>query len=231
MVSISELGIGRKFIVWMTMALTVSLLVLGIFNALAIRQLDVSYSVLISKDLATIGTLRDISRQSAETHRCLLNLVMNVDAAEITRQTQKLQVARAANDHNIGKLATSLVGETARPQLDALIQARKDYVRAAEALIGMIETGSADSIEAYRIKTVRPAYDTYLQVQDALANTLHIQAEARSRDISDQSKRLQYYSLGLSTWPLLMVVLAVLVVVLISLVLFWLGWRIPDEPV
>ena len=228
MVSISGLGNGKKFIVGLTLALTVSLLVLGIFNALALRRLDVSYSVLVSKDLAAIGTMRKISRQSAETHRCLLNLMMNADAAETTRQKQKLQTARAANDLNVGKLATSLVGQTATPQLDALIHARKDYVRATDVLIGMIESGSADVAEAYRIQTVRPAYDSYLKFQDELADTVYVQAEARSRDISDQSKRWQYYTLGLSTWPLLMVGF---VVGLISLVLFWLGWRMPDEEV
>jgi len=207
-------------------ALTLSLLGLGIFNYLALRRLDVSYSVLVTRDLAAIGTVRDISRQSAESHRCLLNLMMDVDAPEKTRQKQKLRGARAANDINLSTLASSSVGQTATSDLGTLIQMRNNYLRAADSLIGLIDSGDTNSAEAYRIKTVRPAFDAYLQVQDELADKVYAQVESRSRDISTQSKRWQYYTLGLSTWPLL---LAVFIFGPIAFLLLWLGWRMPDE--
>lgn len=225
MVSTSALGSSRKIILWL-MALTVSLLALGIFNFVAMRRLDVGYSELVSRDLAAIGTMRSTARQSAETHRCLLNLVMGGDAAEKTRQIQKLQASRAANDLNVSSLATNLAGKPAATNLDAMRQSRQNYLRAADALIVLIDAGDADAVEEYRIKTVRPAYDAYLQVQDELADAVYAHAEARSRDLNQQSKRWQYCSLGLSTWPILTVVL---IVGLMVWVLFGLGWRMQED--
>ena len=216
---------GQQPILWLLLILTISQLALGVFNSVTMARLDASYSSLISNDFALVGDMRNVSRQSAEVQRSVLNLVIAHSSEETVLQKQKLQNARTTNELYVNKLTARFKDHTENPKLQALMHAREKYMETVDTLTGLLEGGQSDAAAPYRIKTMRPAYDAYLQTQDDLADAIYHQADAHSRELSNQSSRLRVVSVFLAALP---VMLGMIVSIIIVALIMWVKPSIDD---
>lgn len=216
-------------------ALSASSLVAGLLFSDKLGTLDRRYSDAMERNLEAIVLTRNLSRNTAEAHRSLINLAADQLASdsasrrapseEASIQIRKLAQMRAANDRLFIALEP-LVGDTLAPLLSEVRALRLAYLERAETLLGKLEQGDDTGATTYRTTELRPAFDRFIAAQDRLADAILDRATATSAAISADSRRWQRVSIGLSGWPF---GLAAFVVTTMFVALAWVLRSVKEE--
>jgi hypothetical protein len=176
--------------------------------------------------LIALETLREITRNAAETHRCLLNLSSPYGQSEAATQLQKLTLSRQINDLNLAKLKALQTASRRDNSIGQLSESRGIYLKSVDEFLAKRESLTTQQLDSIRVGQLRSAYDNYLVAQDLLSDEILKDIRTRTSVLHKELSTSHLLNLSVSLGPILPIVLLGLIPVAL---LMWLGWMLPKD--
>lgn len=228
----------RRIMLMMVGFLALTMFGVGLYSSTRLQALDDRYSRLVADNLRAIDLVRDVSRNAAEAHRALINLVVDRSLAEDPdpgphadeprRQRERMAAMTVENDRRLAQLEALVTEPAILGTLHEMASHRKTYLEHAARLTELLDQEGIAEADRFRIGVVRPAYDAYAATQDRLADAVLDRALRTSAELSAATRRWRWISLGASSWP---VVVAVLGLIGMVGAMLWITRSLNDDPV
>jgi phage gp36-like protein len=215
-----------KPIIWLTIAIIGLLLILSGSNAVTMKKFHTGFTQLSDEDLIAMETLRAVSKNASETHRCLLNMSITQREEEAEAHLTKLRLAREINNRNLEKLKVLVSLPDQKAATAEMSAAREDYLKLVDQFLAQRQTLPEAQLDDFRIKQVRPAFDRYLMAQDLLSDQIFNSMKATMAAMQKNASTWHRLNLGMSLGPLLPILALVLAALAL---LMWLGWMLPRD--
>ncbi|MEO6054150.1 MAG: MCP four helix bundle domain-containing protein [Chthoniobacterales bacterium] len=208
--------------------LLLALLLSGLANFFFINKLDSRYSNTLSLEIRGAVLIRSITRDSIQRQRAVTNMLLaaTTNPAQVATFRDHIQKAVAKNDLSFRELDDLINDPDTQIKFDETVAARIRYNHEVDKVLALFDEGQLASSVKYKDGILRPIFALYLEKQDNLAEKLENFNGERNIKLSTWSSFFQWISIGLSTWPMILLCLVCFVFIFWSLLI---GWNIPDE--
>ncbi len=216
----------------LVVVLVLSNIGLGAFSAYLLRSTDERYSLLLERSVPVLNDLRAETAQLAIAVRLTGIPLLRATEAE---RAGAVQLARAAIQRD-RELRTKVMNDPwppSTPDRRADLQRHGQRVDAAsEQVITLAAAARSDEAAKVRAKELRPAFDDYLDAIANAADTVERASMKESDAMTARTGSMAAVVLGLSGWPVIVLVALLLltaVFVIVLMVLFR-GREMSDMP-
>ncbi|MEO8206901.1 MAG: MCP four helix bundle domain-containing protein [Chthoniobacterales bacterium] len=213
------------------LVLLLALLISGLANFFFLKRLDDRYSLTLAAEIRGAILIRSVTRDSLQRQRAITNLLLAAgrnDAAQIQVNRDIIKSAIAKNDASFRELDELINDPDTQIKFNEVIEARMRYNREVEKVVEMFNHNQIVEATHFKDEVLRPLFTNYLEKQDNLAQKLESSNGEKNNEISSWSSFFQWITIGLSTWPMILVCVLVFGLILWSLLI---GWNMPDEQV
>lgn len=166
------------------------------------RKIDKKHSELVMAKNQSLESMQDLLIQSSTIQRKLLNLALTEDEAEIAELEKIIAQAEVSNDKSLGILEATGFGinPNGRSEMKRLKEASAMYREIYVAYMAMIRRGNREAALEFRNTGLRPAYESYQDMQQQMLVSF-------TDDLVRQSHRVSNYAVT-SGWILFFLGLA-----------------------
>lgn len=202
--------------------LVVSNIGLGIFSFYLLQRLDRGYSELIERSVPLLNDLQTLTARSVDAMRVtgagLLEADAAARAAAVQRARKILESERAFREKILRRdwLPASLAGQRESGKTGAAFSALAAEVVAAAA------NGDREAATRLRDAKLRPAFEDYQAALTHAADLLETESMRVNDDFSAHASSMSRVVLGLSGWPLIVLIALIAITVIFVAVLMFL---------
>ncbi|MEO8205788.1 MAG: MCP four helix bundle domain-containing protein [Chthoniobacterales bacterium] len=220
----------KRILLISNIVLLVALLVSGLANFFFIKRLYSRYTDTLSLEIRGAVLIRSITRDSIQRQRALTNMLLASTAKGQNMAFYRDEVEKAVgkNDINFRELDNLINDPDTQAKFNEVVDARRHYNQEVTKALDLLDHGHITEAILYKDEILRPIFAIYLQKQDVLAQKLESFNGQRSNELSSWSSFFQWMSIGLSTWPMILICLLAFGIILWSLLI---GWNMPDEQI
>jgi hypothetical protein len=200
-------------------ALLVSNLGVGVGSLWFLRSMDRRYSSLFDRSVPVLNHLRTLTRELSTVQRLARRVADPQNEPEWNSLLLQLgDGSNAARAH--GRLISGMELLRNTPHPAAMQKSAREYDEKVDRFLELVRSQKGAEAIQFNIDVLRPAYDHYMDVLDAVA--AHVEREGtdlRARYAED-SRRFSGLMLAFAGWPLLAAVGVVVGMALLVLGLF-----------
>jgi len=177
---------------------------------LVIDRMDTRYSRELSIAVPGLHEVVLLAQDSANTHRAAGNLLLARNEAESKLMWERLRLARQKELSRLTEVFTQGPPNESDP-MQPLWSSATSYNKVLESFEDLVQKGELDSAISYRLDKLRPAFEQYQLRQTEQSVRLNRELMKASNQISSQANTRKNVLLGIGTFPLLLILVALVV--------------------
>jgi hypothetical protein len=216
----------------LVLLLIVSNIGLGIFSFYLLRKIDRDYSELIGRSVPLLNDLQTLTALSAQAMRTTGPSLLDAPAERRAAAMQQTQ-AMLAREQRFRTHVFAREWLTPSPEgKPACVKAGDAFAAAAAEVVRLFAAGDTAGAGRLREEKLRPAFDDYQNALTHAADVLEAESLRTNDTFSTKTGSMSTVVLGLSGWPVILLVGLLVLTVLFVLVLMLLfrGSGIHDAP-
>jgi hypothetical protein len=191
-------------LLWFLIALLVaSNVVTAVTAVYLLGRLDLAYSEIVNPALEGLGNLRELTRQSANAQRAVLNLLMAADPEEMQLQQQRYTTAVQLNRQLLDRLGQTDFEGVDNVVEKALGEAGASYLACADKVFQLVGAGRKAEARMLRMTELRTSFEAFQSAQIRMARGVSDHAVSTSSSLTTSVNGLRRLLLAAASLPLL----------------------------
>lgn len=204
---------------------------LGGFSFYLLRKLDREYSVVIGRSVPILNSLQTLTAKAMEAMRATNPTQFGKQSDRASAFVQQAGQQFAADREERSKALRSEWAGAAAERTELQV-AGDDFTRLGADVLAHYGSGRVDEAIRVREGDLRVAFDRYIAAATKAADVLEIESTKLNSDLSERAGNVSSVVLGISTWPLILLlgILLVTMALIILLMMFFRGREISGSP-
>lgn len=176
-------------------------------------KMDREYQVLLSTRLKTMGYVQSLTKETANLHRQMRNIIFASDSSEIVPYRKDFQKSRDNLSELLNQLESELNDWHEKKIFEEIKKVHLEYDNAFKDLDRYYIKSTSDSAYYYSKKVLRPLYTIWQEKLETLALSIQEQAIVKSEVDSVKNIKTSKFLLFIAITPFV-------------LIIFWLAYQV-----